>query len=440
MTLRSFYDGLLWRVLIAMIYQTTTFITVLLAVLLFVVPKKYFMLPFILAACFLPADQRVIIFDLDFSPLRMLVLIGFLRTILHGEQLTFKWNHFDKLVLAWTICGAVIYVIQWADMRALIYKCGVLFDVIGLYWLYRINISSWDDIKLATKIFAVCSLALAVLVGLEWTTGKNPFVVLGTVITTVREGRYRCQASFPHSIMLGLFCATLVPLFVGFARQEKHKLLFWSAVAASVFMVVASASSTPVLTLLIVLVLLCGYKWRQYTAPAGWGFLISLIALHIVMRAPVWHLIARIGVVGGSTGWHRFFLIDQAVKHFGEWMFLGCRSTEHWGRGLMDITNQYILEGVRGGLITLILFLVMIYMALRTSLRLSLQKQRHNKQFLAWCIFVAILGHCVSFFGVSYFGQIVMWWYMILAMASILNDMERKKYVAIRQVLKHCDK
>jgi hypothetical protein len=409
-----------------MIYQTTILITVLLAILLFVVPKKYFLLPFILCACFVPADQRVIIFDLDFTPLRVLVLVGFFRVILRGERLTFKWNRFDKLVLVWAICGALIYIIQWTDMRALIYKCGVLFDVIGLYWLFRINISSWGDIKLATKVFAVCSLVLAVLVGLEWATGKNPFAILGRVGTVVREGRYRCQASFPHSIMLGLFWATLVPLFIGFARQDKSKLLLWSAVAASIFIAGATASSTPILTLLIVLIILCAYRWRKYMVCAGWGLFASLVALHIVMKAPVWHLISRIGVVGGSTGWHRYILIDKAISHFGEWMFLGCRSTAHWGWGLTDLTNQYVIEGVRGGFVTLALFLVMIYMALRILLRLSIQHQEHKQQFLAWCLFVAIIGHCVAFLGVSYFGQIMMWWYMTLAAVSFLYDDKKR--------------
>ena len=417
-----------------MISQATIVITVFLGILTFVVPRKYFLLPFILAACFVPADQRVIIFDLDFTPLRMLILSGFFRTILWGERLTFKWNRFDKLVLAWAICGAVIYLIQWADMRALIYKCGVLFDVIGLYWLFRININSWDDIKSVSKIFAICSLVLAVLVGLEWATGQNPFTVLGRVETEVRKGRYRCQASFPHSIMLGLFWATLAPLFIGFARQDKSKLLLWSAVGASIFIVAATASSTPVLTLLIVLILLCGYRWRRYTACAGWGLFASLVALHIVMQAPVWHLISRIGVVGGSTGWHRFYLIDQAINHFGEWLFLGCRSTAHWGRGLSDITNHYIREGVNGGFVTLALLLVMLYMALRTLLRLSLPNQKHKQQFLAWCLFVAVLGHCVAFFGVSYFGQITMLWYMTLAMVSFLyDDKKRGRRIVIHE-------
>jgi len=75
-----------------MISQATIVITVFLGILTFVVPKKYFLLPFILAACFVPADQRVIIFDLDFTPLWILVLVGFLWLLLRGEVRTIKWN------------------------------------------------------------------------------------------------------------------------------------------------------------------------------------------------------------------------------------------------------------------------------------------------------------------------------------------------------------
>jgi len=405
-----------------MINFPTVIITVFLGILIFLIPRRYILLPFILCACFVPADQRIIILDLDFTPLRMLVVAGFLRTIMLGEKRTFKWNRFDKLVLAWSFCGAIIYVIQWADMRALIYMCGMLFDIIGLYWIFRISVTSWSDIKIATKIFAACSLVLAVLVGYEWATGKNPFVAFGTVRTVVRMGRYRCQSSFEHPIILGLFWATMVPLFIGFARQGKHKLLLWSGVAASIFIVAATASSTPVLTLLIVLIITCGYKWRQYTATAGWGILATLVALHIVMKAPVWHLLSRMSVVPGSTGWFRYNIIDQAIKHFDEWAFLGCRSTAHWGWLMWDVVNGYVGVAVQGGLITLVLFLVLLYTALKILLRMSFKYPERKQQFLAWCLFTIMSGHCVALFGVPYFGQMRMWWFMTLAMVSFLSE------------------
>ena len=420
-----------------MIFETTILATFILAVLLLTVPKKYFLLPFILAACFIPADQRILIFDLDFTPLRILVVVGFLRTVLLAEPLKFKWNSFDKLVMAWAICGSIIYVIQWSDMRAFIYKCGIIFNIIGLYWQFRLNIHSWSDIKLATKILAICSLVMAVLVGLEWLTGKNPFVIMGRAITPMREGWYRCRASFPHSILLGLFWVTIFPLFVGLAHTENLKYLYWAAAAASIFIVAATVSSTPYLTLFMVIIILCGYRWRQYTHFAAWGFIILAIALHIIMTGPVWSLIAKMTVVPGSTGIHRFNIINQAINHFSEWAFLGIRDTIHWGPGLRDITNQYVFEGVTGGLITLILFLIMLYTALRLLVHLSLTSKNHQKRFLVWCFFVVIAGNCISFFGVIYTSQIQMIWNLMLASVSFLS--ETQPYIKHRMVFRSAE-
>jgi len=71
---------------------------------------------------------------------------------------------------------------------------------------------------------------------------------------------------------------------------------------------------------------------------------------------------------------------------------------------------------------------------LRTLLRLSLQQQEHKQQFLIWCLIVIILGHCVAFFGVSYFGQIIMWWYMTLAAVGFLyEDKKRGRRIVIHE-------
>jgi len=406
------------------IYEPTIFVAIFLVILTFSVPRKYFLVPYVIAACFVPTDQRIIIMGLDFTILRILVVAGVLRIILYGEQRYIRWNKLDMTILLWVFCGAFIYVIQWMSTKAIINRLGVIFDVVGLYWLFRQNIRSWNDVKFVFTLLAISVVILMPLVVLEWSTGRNPFVVLGKVMTDVRAERYRCQGPFPHSIMLGLFCAMLVPLFVGLGITQKKRIFYWIAATAAVFIVMASASSTPILVLAIVLLGLLCFKWRRLTSKAGLCLLALLTALHVVMRAPVWHLLARVNVIGASTGWHRYNLIDKAIEHFGEWVFIGCRSTEHWGFGLGDITNQYILEGVRGGFITLLIFLVMIYRVLKTLLHLSLQEDDSKEQFLIWCLFTMIIGHCVAFLGVSYFGQITMLWYMMLAIAGLLAEYE----------------
>lgn len=402
----------------ATITGLTLFVTVILSAVTMGIPRKYILLPFVIGACWVPADQTIMIGELNFQVLRVLVVVGILRLFLRGETIRIRWNRFDKMVLAWALIGSVIYVLQWMTMGAVINRCGRMLEWLGLYWVFRQSIRSWDDVRLAHVAFAVCAIAMVPFVAHEWAAGSNPFSLLGRVRTSLREGNYRCQATFPHAIMMGLFWATLLPLFVGFAKHRR-KILFWAAVAACAFMIAGTNSSTPILTLAAVCALLLVYRWRQYAGMAAWGTVALLVVLHIVMKAPVWHLLARVSVVSGSTGWHRYSLIDGAIRHFSEWMLLGTHNTGHWGVGLQDITNQFILEGVRTGAVGLALFCAILFMGARAALRLSLHSREKEEPLLAWCVFVTIIGHCMSFVGVSYFGQITMTWYLLLAVSSM---------------------
>jgi len=150
---------------------------------------------------------------------------------------------------------------------------------------------------------------------------------------------------------------------------------------------------------------------------------IALIGLQLAMNAPFWALIIRVSVVGGSTGYHRYALIDATVRNFSEWFLVGVRSTGHWGWGLRDVTNMYVRVAVDGGLIGLVLFVSIIILSFRSLWRLlwSIENDKPQQIFL-WVIAASLFTHTVSFYGVSYFsGQIICFWYMTVAMASTLG-------------------
>jgi len=407
-----------------MISPITTYISIALGVLAFILPRRYFLAPYILAACFIPADQRIIIMELDFTPLRILVLVGVLRIFLSNEESYVKWNKFDLLILMWVTCKAIVYVIQWGTIKALINRSGVMFDVIGLYWIFRQNIRSWDDVRFAAQVLAVSVLVLIPLIAFEWATGQNPFVLLGRVKTVIRAGEHRCQASFPHSIMLGLFWANVVPIFIAFAKaQNRGQYLYWLGAAAVVFIVFAVTSSTPVVTMMTILGLIALFRYRRYGRYAFYSLCVAAVGLHMIMNKPVWHLISRVQIRSGSAAYHRYKLIDKAVENFGEWALLGTRSCMHWGYGLGDTTNQYVLEGVRGGVITLALFIMILVTAVRTLGWYSLRPMMPlSRQWLAWGMCVSMLGHCISFLGVSYFGQITMLLYFSFAVVGSIYE------------------
>lgn len=403
----------------------TAILLAVFAFILFIFPRKYFLAPFIFAACFIPADQRIIWWGLDFTILRILVVVGVLRLVLFSEQRKIKITKFDKVILAWVIANSLIYIIQWRYFGAVINRLGFAFDVIGIYWIFRQGIRSWDDVKFSIKMFAICMLILMPFTVYEANTGNNVFTFLGRVSTAWR-GENRAQASFPHSILMGLAMATLLPLFWSMKKISKKKFFYIAAMAATVIAIFMSNSSTPIGVLILVSLLYLLYKYRYKTSLGVKLSFALLILLHIYEKIKngygAWFIFTSpyLNFTGSSTGWHRFILIEGAVKHFKEWWLFGTRSTTHWGWGLADVTNHLVLEGVRGGLLGLVLFVSVLAIGFKTLSSYYQKNIEKEKIILCWGIFVSLIGHIAAFFGVSYFGQSYMFLYLTFAFIGFI--------------------
>jgi hypothetical protein len=148
-----------------------------------------------------------------------------------------------------------------------------------------------------------------------------------------------------------------------------------------------------------------------------WGALFLLVALHLLMEAPVWHLITRVDVIGGSTGYHRYRLIDAAVRYSHEWIVIGTTGgTAHWGPQLRDVTNYYLVQGLNGGIVQLLIFLAILGWGFRDAGRIVCNAgSDRSSMILGWALGVSLFVHCTSFVGVSYFGQILPLFYLTLA-------------------------
>jgi hypothetical protein len=186
--------------------------------------------------------------------------------------------------------------------------------------------------------------------------------------------------------------------------------------------VITTASSTPVLTVVAVVVAACLFPWRYRLHWVRWAAVVTVVGLHVVMTAPVWHLIARVNVVGGSTGWHRYHLIDQFIRRANEWWLLGTNSTDHWGWHLTDTANVYVSQGVQGGLATLLLMLTTMGLAFRQN-GLTLRNVRGDRvrTTYAWALGVGLFAHAVAMIGVSYRGPILVVWYGTFALIASLS-------------------
>jgi hypothetical protein len=265
----------------------------------------------------------------------------------------------------------------------------------------------------------------------EKMTGQNFFAVFGGVpaITPVRDGVLRCMGPFGHPILAGTVGAALLPLFVALWWQGSgNRLQALLGIASSSIIVAVSGSSGPVMTCTAALVGLAMWPMRRHMRLVRWGILLVLVGLHLVMKAPVWFLIARANVFSASTGFHRALLIDLAIRHFGEWWLVGTKLYPEWDLGMFDVTNEFVWNAVNGGLITLLLFVGIIALCFRAIGRAiqALEGEPRKVQVYLWAMGASLFSHVITFISVQYFDQTIVIWYLLLAMISVADMWARR--------------
>lgn len=397
----------------------------ILGLLMVVVPRRWSVLPMLIVACFISMVQKITVFGLDFNLLRIMVLFGTVRLLLRKEYAGFLWKPLDKAMILWAASSVVIYTLQQGNFSSLVNRLGFGFDAMGMYFMFRCLIREWSDLDDVLLGLILISVPVAVLFMVENRTGHNMFSVFGGVpaVTIVREDKLRCQGAFSHPIIAGCFWAAQVPLFAACWWKTANKKVFAViGIITSLVVVFCCASSTPVMGVISAAIGGLFFFLRRHMPMVRWGTLLTLIALHMVMKKPVWHLVGRVSAVGGSTSYFRYLLIDGAITHFREWALLGTVSTAHWFWGAQDLTNHYVLQGVEGGFLTLCLFVAVIVVAFREVGKIwRVQKQHPYRLAISWALGVSLFVHCMNFIGVSYFGQINLVWYLLLATISSLS-------------------
>ncbi|WP_319562191.1 hypothetical protein [Marispirochaeta sp.] len=398
--------------------------------------STFFLIPFLVIAAFITHMQRFVIFSLDFSMLRILMVTGILRVSLRNDTHKFEWEKMDSLIIAYIIVLSIAYVALRQNSSAIINRLGVGFETLLAFFLIRMYLNSIIQIRYFIKALSYVFILVAIFMTIEHLTHHNLFSVFGGVnsVTRIREGRLRAQGAFSHSIMAGTFGAAFMPLFWGLKAigNRKEKQLAVAGIISSFVITWASSSSGPIITLMASSFAIIVWKGRRFLRYLILGSVYMIIILHIVMKAPVWHLISRIDIVGGSTGYHRYFLIDQTINRFSEWALLGVKTTGHWGWGLNDVTNMFIGQAVKGGVMTLILFLLIVHNGFLSVKRAIEEVPIDDKvQKLFWSWGAVLFAHCVSFFGVSYFGQMYFFWTLTLGILASLPVIAKNNDITI---------
>jgi hypothetical protein len=215
----------------------------------------------------------------------------------------------------------------------------------------------------------------------------------------------------------------MMPLFAGWWWKDKQERKYaLPGVFAAMAIPFLTGSSTAMFGLIGAVGALCLWPLRRHMRILRWGIVGTLAAGQLYMTSPVWHIISDVSLSDGSSSYHRYMLVDQCIRHFWEWALIGTKDMGSWGWDMWDLSNQYVGIADTAGLIPFLAFLAILVYGFKYLGRARNACEGDRKQELfVWAIGASLFANVVGFMGVQYFDQIIVAWYMILAIISAVT-------------------
>jgi hypothetical protein len=393
---------------------------------MFVVPRKHVLSPVLVLSLMSTSAQRLIVGSFHFPVYRLLLIFVWSRLLFQrysaeGMSSRIKLNSVDKAIIFYTIVTVICYTLLWSDSAAFFDQVGKAYTILGFYFAFRFFIRNREDVERIIKVLVFTALLIATVMVIEQLTDENVLAIFGGLPEhpAMREGYIRSQGPFEVYLTAGAFGATLLPLVLCLWHKKGSKVIASLGIVAALTITVTSRTSTAISAVLAAVLALGMWVLRDKMRWVRRGIVLTLVTLHLSMKAPVWALLGRVDIVGGSTGWQRFKIVDNFIRHFWEWCLLGSNNYWNWegGDDMWDAANQYVATGETSGLLSLVFFIASIVYCFKYlgSARKAAGSDRQQAWFL-WLLGVTLFSHLVAFLGISYFDQTLIYWYALLAM------------------------
>jgi hypothetical protein len=324
------------------------------------------------------------------------------------------------MVVLWTISELTVLSLQWMDTQALIHNLGDFLDAIGGYLVIRFLITDRDAVRRAVMTLGLVCVVQGLCMTVEQLTHVNVFGYLGGATgITVRDGKLRAEGVM-GCLYAGAFAGCWIPMLLWLASEKKCRMIAVAGLVGAMAMVITSNSSSSLLALAASVVGLAFWPLRREMRLMRWGLVIALVALHIIMKGPVWSLIAKIDLTGSSSSYHRYYLVDNCIRHFSDWWLLGYKDYNNWGWSMWDLCNQFVVAAVTGGLSTLIFYIAIFchsFGAIGGARKLV--NGHRAEEWLLWCLGSSLFANVVAHFGINYMAQMMMTLFPLPACISV---------------------
>jgi hypothetical protein len=398
----------------------------LIAILLILsLPRKKAITPFLLAIFAIPLGQVIVLGGIHFTAHQILILTVLARMAAFGGsegRFAGGFNVLDKLVVLWSLFELIMLCLQWMEAQALIKGLGDLVVSLGGYLAVRFLIPDLETVRHTVKVFAACCVIQGACMVSELFTHQNVFSSFGANPPTMRNGNIRAEGAM-GTLHGGTFAGVSIPLFLWLWTERKSRTAACAGLVGAAAMVFASHASTSWMATGASLVGLCFWPLRKKMRLIRWALVAILMGLHLLMNGPVWSLIAKIDVTGGSSSYHRYYLVDNCIRHFGDWWLIGYRYYGNWGFDMWDLCNQFVVAALTGGLVSLVLFIGIYsrsFGAIGTARKLAEGDRR--QEWFFWCLGAVLFSNVVASFGINYISQLLVAFYSLLVCISVATS------------------
>jgi hypothetical protein len=390
-------------------------------VLILTLSRRKAIIPFLLACFAIPIGQ-VMVVGVHLTMHQILILTVLARMAgFRGPKGKFAggFNALDKVVVLWALSTTIVFDIAWMEKQALIKSLGDLIINLGGYLAVRFLIPDRDTLQRTVKVVAVISIIQGASMMSEHFTLQNVFSFAGALPPTIRDGHVRSEGAMGN-LWGGASAGVMIPIFLWLWKQEKSRLAACAGLTGATAMVFATYASTPWMAYGASLLGLAFWPLRKQMRLIRWGIVSALAGLHLVMHGPVWSLIEKIDLTGGSSSYHRYELVDNCIRHFSEWWLVGCKYYNSWGFGMFDLCDQWVAVAVTGGLVTFVLYIMVFSRSFGAlgNARKHVEGDRRQEWFF-WCVGSALFAIVVSSFGVNFNVYLQLMFFTFLACISL---------------------
>lgn len=369
----------------------------------------------------------------DISAIRIVLVVLFVKCCL-TPRLThrLRWNAMDAWVLAYIFVGILVMGSTLPIRQVLENRAGYVIDAWFAYMVARLCLSDKPAAITAFKWISCMIGPLAVLGVLEMAGVSQPYAGLERYcpwlpderITEARFNFTRAKIAFGHPIMAGIAFSLLLP--VTHALRKLHgcwRTLAWLFSGSAILGVISSLSSAPYMTSIFILGCFGMEHFKRLVKPVLICCVIGCVFIGIVSNRPIYHVIASYANPLSGAGWHRAKIIDCAIRDFGDWYLAGSRGQDPgWGSEVgmahTDITNEYIIAGVRYGILGVFTFSGMLVAGLRVLLRTYRTCDDSFLRSCTWALGGTLVTMMITFMAVSIFSQVISLFFSFLGIIA----------------------